>query len=200
VYLCHPNFSKKMLLTKWQTDWEKCVDYANAEISSVTTSRRQRGQSNASRIKHQAAVGKMGELLACEYLQFYGHDCSAPDFQIYSNADKSWESDLFVGKHKIACKTQDAASARRYGQSFVFQKGGHGRGHSDPVMNDQESLCMFVMLNLRNCTCDVRGPYTMRDLIPLFKEPTVESLRFSKSCLYWDDIKKLTTYKIRQKN
>ena len=188
------------IITKWQTDWQKCVRYAEAEITSVTTSRRQRGQCNASRIKHQAAVGKFGEILACEYLRFYGHDCSAPDFQIYSNANKSWESDLFVGKHKIACKTQDAASARRYGQSFVFQKGGHGRGHTDPVMRDEESLCMFVMINLKNCTCDVRGPYAMRDLIPLFREPTVESLRFSKSCLYFDDIQKLTTYKIRQQN
>ena len=188
------------IITKWQTDWQKCQAYAEAEISSVTTSRRQRGQGNPSRIKHQAAVGKFGEILACDYLQFYGHACTEPDFQIYSNQDKSWESDLFVGKHKIACKTQDSASARRYGQSFVFQKGGHGRGHTDPVLQDQESLCMFVMLNLKNCTCDVRGPYLMRDLITLFKEPTVESLRFSKSCLYWDDIQKLTTYKIRQKN
>ena len=189
------------IITKWDTDWQKCVDYANAEISSVTTSRRQRGQSNASRIKHQAAVGKMGEILACDYLRFFGHDCSAPDFQIYSNADKSWESDLFVEKHKIACKTQDDASAHRYGQSWVFQKGGHGRrGHSDPVLQDQKSLCMFVMINVKNCTCEVHGPYAMRDLLPLFKEPTVESLRFSKACLYWDNIRTLDTYKIKQKN
>lgn len=188
------------LPSKWDTDWKRCVQYAEAEISSVKKSRSQRGQRNVNRIKHQAAVGKMGELLACDYLRFYGHDCTAPDFQIYSNADKSWESDLFVGKHKIACKTQDAASAHRYGQSFVFQKGGYGRGHSDPVMQDQESLCMFAMIDLKNCTCDVRGPYAMRDLIPLFKEPTVESLRFSKACLYWDDIQKVATYKIKQKN
>ena len=185
-------------MKKWDVNWQRCQDYAEAELASVTTSRRQRGQRNVNRIKHQAAVGKMGELLACEYLRFFGHACTKPDFTIYSNANKSWDSDLYVGKHKVAVKTQDDASAYRYGQSWVFQRGGHaGRGHTDPVIKDEESLCMFVMLDLTKKLCAVHGPYSMRDLIPLFKDPTVESLRYTKACLYWDDVKNLTTYKIK---
>jgi hypothetical protein len=188
------------IITKWQTDWAKCQAYAEDEFSSVKTSRKERGQRDASRIKHQCAVGKMGEILACEYLRFFGHECTEPDFEVYASFDKSWESDLFVGKQKIACKTQDDASARKYGQSWVFQRGGNGHYHTDPVMKDEESLCMFVMLDVKNCLCEVHGPYAMSDLIPLFKDPTLDALRFSKACLYWEDIRNLDAYKIKQKN
>ena len=89
-------------MDKWDSDWEKCVQYAEAEFSSVQKSRRQRGQRNVNRIKHQATVGKFGEILVCDFLRFYGHRCTSPDFKIYSNKDKSWDSDLFVGKHRTS--------------------------------------------------------------------------------------------------
>ena len=186
--------------SKWDNDWVRCCEYAEAEFSTIKHTRRQRGQCNMKRIKHQAAIGKFGEILACDFLRHYGHDCTFPDFEVYTSKNKSWESDLFVEKHKIACKTQDMASARRYGHSWVFQKNGYGRGHTDPVLQDDLSLCMFVTVSPEKRLCTVNGPYRMCDLKSYFKEPTVASLRFSKTCLYWDDIKNLAPYKIKKIN
>ena len=75
------------------------------------------------------------------------------------------------GKFKVACKAQDEVSARKYGRSWIFQKGGHGYGHTDPVIQSGESLSVFVSLNLEEETAEVMGPFRMCDMRPLFKEP-----------------------------
>ena len=131
-------------------------------------------------IKHQTSVGKMGELIACDWLRKKGYNCSDPDFTIYSGRNKSWDSDMYIsssdGKFKLACKTQDEESARRYGRSWIFQKGGHGYGHTDPVIQKGESLSVFVSLDLKQEKAEVMGPFRMCDMRPLFKaRPPVPS-------------------------
>lgn len=181
----------------WDEYWHKCRLYAEEEFSTVQKTRQQRGQSNPRRIIHQTAVGKMGELMACDYLRGLGYECSDPDFQVYKARQKSWDSDMYLTlthRHKVACKAQDEESARRFGQSWIFQKGGHGFGHTDPVIQKGESLSVFVSLNLKEKTAEVRGPFRMCDLRPLFKPPRIERLRFSKVALYWEDMKEVPVY------
>lgn len=181
----------------WDEYWHKCRLYAEEEFSTVQKTRQQRGQSNPRRIIHQTAVGKMGELMACDYLRGLGYECTDPDFQVYKARQKSWDSDMYLTlthRHKVACKAQDEESARRFGQSWIFQKGGHGFGHTDPVIQKGESLSVFVSLNLKEKTAEVRGPFRMCDLRPLFKPPRIERLRFSKVALYWEDMKDVPVY------
>ena len=60
-------------------------------------------------------------------------------------------------------------SARRYGRSWIFQKGsnGGGGGHTDPVISRGDSLSVFVSVDLKNRDCEVLGPFDMSDLRPL---------------------------------
>ena len=182
----------------WKDYWHKCRLYAENEFDTVKKTRAQRGQTNPDRIKHQTAVGKMGELIACDWLREQGYTCTDPDFTIYSGRKKSWESDMFIvsshGKFKVACKSQDEVSARRYGRSWIFQKGGQGYGHTDPVIQSGESLSVFVSLNLERQTAEVMGPFRMCDMRPLFREPRLKSMKFSKVALYWEDMQNVRVY------
>jgi len=182
----------------WKDYWHKCRLYAENEFATVQKTRAQRGQTNPKRIKHQTAVGKMGELIACDHLREMGYNCSDPDFTIYNGKKKSWDSDMHIlsshGKFKVACKAQDEVSAKRYGRSWIFQKGGHGYGHTDPIIQKGESLSVFVSLNLAEQTAEVMGPFRMCDMRPLFKEPRLKSLRYSKVALYWEDMQNVKVY------
>ena len=182
----------------WKDYWHKCRLYAENEFATVQKTRAQRGQTNPKRIKHQTAVGKMGELIACDHLREMGYNCSDPDFAIYNGKKKSWDSDMHIlsshGKFKVACKAQDEVSAKRYGRSWIFQKGGHGYGHTDPIIQKGESLSVFVSLNLAEQTAEVMGPFRMCDMRPLFKEPRLKSLRYSKVALYWEDMQNVKVY------
>ena len=182
----------------WKDYWHKCRLYAENEFATVQKTRAQRGQTNPKRIKHQTAVGKMGELIACDHLREMGYNCSDPDFTIYNGKKKSWDSDMHIlsshGKFKVACKAQDEVSAKRYGRSWIFQKGGHGYGHTDPIIQKGESLSVFVSLNLAEKSAEVMGPFRMCDMRPLFKEPRLKSLRYSKVALYWEDMQNVKVY------
>tara|TARA_B110000858_G_scaffold198535_1_gene266426 strand:+ start:12377 stop:13597 length:1221 start_codon:yes stop_codon:yes gene_type:complete len=182
----------------WKDYWHKCRLYAENEFATVQKTRAQRGQSNPKRIKHQTAVGKMGELIARDHLCELGYNCSDPDFTIYTGKKKSWDSDMHLlsshGKFKVACKAQDEVSAKKFGRSWIFQKGGHGYGHTDPIIQKGESLSVFVSLNLAEQTAEVMGPFRMRDMRPLFKEPRVKKLRYSKVALYWEDMQHICPY------
>lgn len=182
----------------WKDYWHRCRLYAEQEFETVKKTRAQRGQSNPRRIKHQTAVGKMGELLACDWLRSQGYNCSDPDFTIYNARKKSWDSDMYIlssdGKFKVACKAQDEKSASKYGRSWIFQKGGHGYGHTDPVIQSGESLSVFVSLNLEEELAEVMGPFRMCDMRPLFREPRLESMKRSKVALYWEDMKNVKVY------
>lgn len=182
----------------WKDYWHKCRLYAENEFATVQKTRAQRGQSNPKRIKHQTAVGKMGELIARDHLCELGYNCSDPDFTIYTGKKKSWDSDMHLlsshGKFKVACKTQDEVSAKKFGRSWIFQKGGHGYGHTDPIIQKGESLSVFVSLNLANQSAEVMGPFRMHDMRPLFKEPRVKKLRYSKVALYWEDMQHICPY------
>ena len=182
----------------WKDYWHRCKLYAENEFDTVKKTRAQRGQTNPKRIKHQTAVGKMGELLATDWLREKGYNCSDPDFTIYTGRNKSWDSDMHIlsshGKFKVACKSQDEVSARRFGRSWIFQKGGNGFGHTDPVIQQGESLSVFVSLNLEKETAEVMGPFRMLDMRPLFKEPRVKKLRYTKVALYWEDMQYVKTY------
>lgn len=191
-------YSYLVFADMWKDYWHKCRLYAENEFETVKKTRAQRGQTNPKRIKHQTSVGKMGELIACDWLRERGYNCTDPDFTIYSGRKKSWESDMHIlsshGKFKVACKAQDEVSARKYGRSWIFQKGGHGYGHTDPVIQSGESLSVFVSIDLEKETAEVMGPFRMCDMRPLFKEPRLKSMKHSKVALYWDDMRGVKVY------
>lgn len=187
--------SKMLSFSNWDNLWSICKTYAEEEFESTRAMRAARGQRNSTKIKHQTAVGKMGEFASQAYLQSLGHECSAPDCKVYTNKTgrkKSWDSDLIVNEHKIAVKTQDSASAKRYGESWIFQKGGNGyRGHRDPIIDKGESFVLFVTLSIGDKTARVRGPFHMSNIRKYFKAPKIHALKFSKACVYLKDIRHL---------
>ena len=82
-------------------------------------------------------------------------------------------------------------SARRYGRSWIFQKGsnGGGGGHTDPVISRGDSLSVFVSVDLKNRDCEVLGPFDMSDLRPLMYICTCIILVLD--CMYEDSSRKL---------
>jgi hypothetical protein len=197
VYLKKRELCKKMIkVANWDEIWHKCRLYAENEFDSTKNMRARRGQTNEQRIKHQTAVGKMGEYVTHEFLSTLGYECTEPDCEVYTGRKKSWASDLFVDEHKIAVKTQDLDSAMRFGKSWIFQKGGYGFGHTDPVIDGGKSFAVFVTLDLNEKGAYVNGPYDMKVLRSYFKDPKVPSLRFSKTALYWEDIKNIPSVSI----
>lgn len=138
----------------------------------------------------------MGEFVSQAFLRGLGYECTDPDCEVYTTKGKSWASDLFVGEHKVAVKTQDSNSAARFGSSWVFQKGGIGYGHRDPVIDGGKSFALFVTLDIENKSAELYGPFEMAELRPHFKPPKVAALRFSKTVIYLDDIKDIQPVKI----
>ena len=83
-------------VVEWDTYVAECTLYADNEFSSTYAMRKRRGQSNPEKIKHQTMVGKLGELLAWNYLNAMGYDCSEPDFENAVSVVRSlWRLDHF---------------------------------------------------------------------------------------------------------
>lgn len=173
---------------EWNELYRKCQAFAKLEYQTTKDQRRRRNQTNEARIRIQVADGKMGELLAQRYLRACGHNCTDPDFQIYDAAHKSFDADFHVNGFPVHCKSQNADSAKRYGLSWMFQKGGQGWGHYDPALETPTDKAVFVQVDHKKRVGTIYGPFTMGDLIPKFRDPKLARLRGIKTCIYAEDL------------
>jgi len=178
---------------EWDRLYQKCQAFAKREYQTTKDQRRRRNQTNEARIRIQVADGKMGELLAQRHLQACGYACTDPDFEIYPAHKKSFDADFHVNGYPVHCKSQNAESAARYGLSWMFQKGGRGRGHYDPALQTPSDKAVFVLVNHLKRTGTVYGPFSMGSLIPKFRDPQLARLKGIKTCIYAEDLADVET-------
>lgn len=161
---------------------EKVMDFA--EKVSLTTNYSDCGQNDYRLKVYQHYIGKMGELATFLYLR-KGYEINEPDFKIYHGKDKSWDSDLKVGKVHISIKTQDISSAKRFGLSWTFQHINGGRSDAsiksetlviptlyDNSYYDKTRIVLFPSIDIRDV---------------VFGEPKKESLKGKKLVMYAND-------------
>lgn len=152
----------------------KCLQFAEDCIESSKALYAYRGASKTDKIKEDIYIGKMGEVGV--YLSHKADDkiCSKPDFKIYKGRRKSFDADLFMNERAIHVKSQSSESARRYGNSWLFQR-------SDPVyINPNDDLFYGTMV--QDKTVFFIKKCKINEL--LFEECKLEWFRKTKIAIY----------------
>ena len=150
---CSKWFKKIFTLKNFDELWTKCKVYAENEFESTRSQRL--GADNLHSVlstKQRLAKWANSSLkLSCEV--------SATNVQIPTAKFTLQGKKLGFrsGEHKVAVKTQDSNSAARFGSSWVFQKGGNGYGHRDPLT--AERVWQF---SLHSTAKQVRASWTLR--------------------------------------
>ena len=70
-------------------------------------------------------IGALGEIAAYNLLKEKGYRVDKPDFSIHDHIKKSYNADLKDDKRFFHVKAQSTVSAKRYGNSWLFQKSDH---------------------------------------------------------------------------
>lgn len=172
---------------EWHTLWKACNDFAQKEIVTTERMRNKRGQFNREKMVYDTTVGKMGEWAVTWLFWKNNIDCSEPDMEIYEKHRKSFDADLTYDGVELHVKSQCEEAARRYGTSFVFQKGGQGRGHTDPIIRSGDGQAIFVVVRETTRSADVYGPITTDVLRKNLRDPKLDYLKKTKTCVYLED-------------
>jgi len=172
---------------EWNTLWNACYDFAHKEIVTTERMRNKRGQFNRQKMIYDTTVGKMGEWAVTWLFWQNNIDCSEPDMKIYEKHRKSFDADLTYGGVELHVKSQCEQASKRYGTSFVFQKGGQGRGHTDPIIRSGDGQAIFVVVRASTMTADVYGPITTDVLRDNLRDPKLDYLKKTKTCVYLED-------------
>lgn len=161
--------------------YDKCVDFADAQISTSQDLYAYRGESKVDKMVEDITVGKMGELASMMYLKDLGYDCSKPDFEIYETKRKSFDADLTCEDYKIHVKSQSMASVKRYGPSWLFQK-------RDSLVSDPEANEYMLFAAVDGSIVHILACLKAVDIVELYDEPRVPRYRTTKKALYLEHI------------
>lgn len=172
---------------EWDTLWDACYEFARKEIVTTERMRNKRGQFNRKKMIYDTTVGKMGEWAVCWLFWQQNLDCSEPDMEIYEKHRKSFDADLIYDGVELHVKSQCEEAARRYGTSFVFQKGGQGRGHTDPIIRSGDGQAIFAVVYESTRFVEIYGPITTETLRQNLRDPKLDYLKHTKACLYLED-------------
>lgn len=170
-------------------DYQKCLDFSNKWIQTSESHINNRGQGNKGKMISDHAIGKLAELGIYNFFDVLKLPCSRPDFDIYSRKHKNFGADIIVGNNNIHIKS---CRTNTY-NSWIFQYGGKGTGHTDPLLNSNDvnnylALC-FVDTSafLVKIVGIINANFCKNN--SLYKLPKINSLINTKRALYYDDIK-----------
>ena len=188
--------SKKILVLS--TDQIKqCEEFALRSAETHTSHYARRGQTNKDKVLKDIKIGKQGEVGLYTYMlvSIFGLP-TEPDFEIYKGKRKKFGADLFFNtkytQFPIHVKTQDIESAKKYGQSYLFQYNGRGFGHTDKIFKSYDDKELFAAVEVNDSIITIHGVWRLKDIFEadLFKEPRLRWFHGVKKALYLDDIKK----------
>jgi hypothetical protein len=175
-----------------QEEIDQVLDFANKIDTSYYATRSQKDNEKR---KQDQIVGKLGEIAVHNYLKEKYPDVSYPDFAIYDAKKKSWDFDLKGSEKNIHCKSQNIVQSRKYGESWIFQKGNGTNRNYDKEVFDQLSpnqYVSFVLVDLDKCTATIKAIVELDFLHKkdLFKLPVLEKLRYAnKMAVYFSDLR-----------
>jgi len=173
----------------------QCEEFALNSVDTHLKHYKARGQVNRDKIIRDIVVGKMGEMafarhLACSKIGVVG----VADFAIHKGRRKKFSADLEFEScgvvYPIHVKSQDSISSDKYGDSWLFQWGGSGFGHTDKVFKSYSELELFACCKVDGVRVKLHGIYKLKDIFDnnLFKEPKLAWFKNTKKALYLKDI------------
>lgn len=165
-----------------------CKTFAEKEYQTTWKQRARRNQTNKERIIQQTITGKIGEFAVMFFLLDQGHTVTSPDMEVTYN--KSFDADLTWNNRPLHVKSQRMQSSQQFGISWTFQKGGYGRGHTDPLTNKiLDEDVVFCHVNEKNV--NIYGPYPWSKVKSLLRDPVLDRLKGIKECIYLEDLKNI---------
>jgi hypothetical protein len=157
---------------------EECESFAQAREDSASLYKRRGG------FKSEDIVsGAMGEIAVYKALKRAGHDLRKPDFDIYSEENKSYDADLRIKKKHFHVKSQTMESAKRYGKSWLCQR-------YDPLFKGSgyNHYLVPTVVDLEKNEVEVLGFFPMHSVMQrgCIGECKVPSFRRTKVAIYYD--------------
>jgi hypothetical protein len=140
-------------------------------------------QLNLRKIENDHFVSKVGEEAVRIVFEKCNRQVQGPDYQIYAEKQKSWDSDLYIDGVGLAVKSQATSLAKKFGLSWTFQAGIYRK---DPILNKPDAWVCFVEFNETTRECKVYPPYQIKEL--KFGEPKLEKLKGTKKVVYAENL------------
>ncbi len=180
-------------------EYNKCLLFAK-EVNKTTSDHysKLRGQTNDKKKEKDHLISKLAELGVYKFLQNYEFPYKEPDFTIYENKKKSWDSDIVsLDKNDwrdIAVKS--CYGDGKYKESWTINYSDkRGYGGKDKVIFDLETPIVLFLASVFEKDKDVRIDYCVRGKTiheyDLLKLPVVRQLWNYKRCLYMTDLDNL---------
>lgn len=161
--------------------YNKCVKFAEERISGSKSVYAYRGESRVDKMIDDIIIGCMGEWAVEAHLSSIGFECSEPDMVIYEKKRKSFDADLYVDDICIHVKSQGVESAKRYGNSWLFQR------RDSLVSNpDDNEILAFTNVDLEARKVEILGYCWAKDM--KYSECKVWSYRTTKVAVYLPEI------------
>lgn len=173
---------------EWTFYHSLCQEYARNELESTFAQKNRRNQFNKNAMVHQTTTGKLAEWGVALHCMDKAKNITDPDMKIYKAAGKSFDADLQLDGEDLHVKSQSVDSAQRFGTSWMFQYGGHGFGHTDPLLKKQNGSVAFCVVDFEQKSVTIHGICNFDTLRKRLREPVKESLKKTKRCIYLEDL------------
>lgn len=179
----------------------KCKEFSEEVLESCFSHYKKRSATCSDKVKYDIFIGKIGEWGVYRLLKDNNIDATKPDMKIHLVRNKSFDADLMTDSMFIHCKSQSAASQRRYGKSWILQYSGLGKGHQDKLFRYHSNSDYLAPSSVREeddfTYVDIYGIIKVRNLFDLdmIKEPKSAWFKDTKRAIYWDDLKTLSHYR-----
>jgi hypothetical protein len=145
-----------------------CKHFSEQSFKSSVDEYARRKQVNEDKIKHDIMLGKLAEFgVYFIYLEQGKTNITAPDLNIYSAKNKSFDPDLRWGMYNLHIKSQTLQSSERYGDSWVFQS-------KDPAVNSPNEYDIFIG------TCITYEEGCSTACVSIMLEKKLDSIKFGK--------------------
>lgn len=175
---------------------KKCRKFANDSIESSYNHWKKRNIYSKDRVIEDITIGKIGEWAAYKFLKMQGFKMSKPDLNVYHSKQKSFDADLSCGDISFHCKSQGAESASKYGNSWILQYSGSGRGHQDKLFKYRTDKDFLVPMLVNGDEVTIFGIIKISLLFEenMIELPKLKWFEETKRAIYWDTIKDLKHY------
>lgn len=177
---------------------EDCWQFANNWIKNNPHKYQDTGQSNSNVIRNQIFFGKVGEVAARIFanINFKNSKLSEVDYIIYSDKDKSWDSDLKIDGVPLHVKSYSSPMWNgRIPRSWIWQfKSSSGR--KDDLFSDKENHASDIVICCDVSDCipsddlfvDIMLVSTWSELQPYLTYPMFASQKNNKKSIYYQTI------------
>jgi hypothetical protein len=181
-----------MEITFTQEEIDQVKDFANKIDTSYYANR---SQFDNEKRKQDQIVGKLGEVATYNVLKEKYPTLSPVDFTIYSKKEKSWDFDLKADGICAHVKSQNLIQSKKYGESWIFQKGNGINRNYDKEIFDRitaNQYVSFVLVDLTKYEAEIKAIVELDFLHKkdMFRLPVLEKLRVAnKMAVYFSDLK-----------